>query len=166
MDNEGSPFPPLKPQSPQPTVIVPPAQEDNAVPPVESPVQHVLPPVQCEPVPALNWLHLKTGFVGKLDKDAGACLLRKMIVWTHAFPEGVKVQRFYFTLGGDTGLWYESLTPIAVGCSSLKSQVRCQYSRIGNTREQLLHTWSSFHIDRNSVNIDSYVTCIRQVAAQ
>ena len=41
---------------------------------------------------------------------------------------------------------------------------RQQYSKIGNTREQLLHTWRSFHFDKNTETIDAYLHCIRQVA--
>ena len=40
---------------------------------------------------------------------------------------------------------------------------RQQYSKIGNTREQLFHTWRSFHFDENAETIDAYVHCIRQV---
>ena len=41
---------------------------------------------------------------------------------------------------------------------------RQQYSKIGNTREQLFHAWRSFHFDENTETIDVYVHCIRQVA--
>ena len=41
---------------------------------------------------------------------------------------------------------------------------RQQYSKIGNTREQLFHVWRSFSFE-NTETIDVYVTCIRQVAA-
>ena len=41
---------------------------------------------------------------------------------------------------------------------------RQQYSKIGNTREQLFHVWRSFHFDENTETIDIYVHCIRQVA--
>ena len=41
---------------------------------------------------------------------------------------------------------------------------RQQYSKIGNTREQLFHMWRSFHFDGNTETIDAYVHCIRQVA--
>ena len=40
---------------------------------------------------------------------------------------------------------------------------RQQYSKIGNTREQLFHAWRSFHFDENAETIDTYVHCIRQV---
>ena len=40
-----------------------------------------------------------------------------------------------------------------------------KYSEKGNTREQLFHGWRSFHFDKNSESVDSYVTCIRQVVA-
>ena len=40
---------------------------------------------------------------------------------------------------------------------------RQQYSKIGNTREQLFHTSRSFHFDENTETIDAYVNHIRQV---
>ena len=50
------------------------------------------PPVQPEPVPALNWSHLKPQFVGKPDEDAEVHLLRTNDwMGTRAFPECVKV---------------------------------------------------------------------------
>ena len=41
--------------------------------------------------------------------------------------------------------------------------LRQQYSKIGNTREQLFHTWRSFHFDENVETIDAYVNHIRQI---
>ena len=38
------------------------------------------------------------------------------------------------------------------------------YSKVGNTREQLVHAWRSFNFDENTETIDAYVTQIRQVA--
>ena len=84
---------------------------------------------------------------------------------THAFPEGVKVQRFCLTLVGEARLWYESLRPIALDRNGLQTQFRQQYSKIGNTREQLFHVWRSFHFNENIEMLAAYVTCIRQVAA-
>ena len=46
----------------------------------------------------------------------------------------------------------------------LQNQFRQQYSKIGNPREQLFHAWRSFHFDENTETLDSYITCIRQVA--
>ena len=46
----------------------------------------------------------------------------------------------------------------------LQNQFRQQYSKKGNVREQLFHTWRSFHFDENTETLDSYVTHIRQVA--
>ena len=51
---------------------------------------------------------------------------------THAFPVGVKVQRFCFTLVGEARLWYEVLRPIALDWNGLQTQFRQQYSVIGN----------------------------------
>ena len=58
---------------------------------------------------------------------------------THAFLEGVKVQRFCLTLVGDARLWYESLRPIALDWNGFKTQFKQQYSKIEITREQLFH---------------------------
>ena len=103
-------------------------------------------------------------FRGKPDEDAKAHLLMTND-WmdTHAFPEGVKVQQFCLILVGEARLWYESLTPIALDWNGLQNQLRQQYSKIGNTREQLFHAWRSFHFDGNTDMLDAYVTCIRQV---
>ena len=79
--------------------------------------------------------------------------------------EDVKVQRFCLTLTGEARLWYESLTPIANNWPALQENFRRQYSKIGNTEEQLFHVWRSFHYDENSETVDAYVNRIRQVAA-
>ena len=45
----------------------------------------------------------------------------------------------------------------------LQNQFQQQYSKIGNSREQLFHVLRSFHFDENTESLDSYVTCINQV---
>ena len=82
---------------------------------------------------------------------------------THEFLDQVKVQRFCLTLLGEARLWYESLRPINADWVSLQNLFRQQYSKIGNTREQLFHVWKSFHFDENAEMIDAYVNRIRQV---
>ena len=83
---------------------------------------------------------------------------------THEFPEQVEVQRFCLTLIGEARLWHELLRPINVDWVGLQNMFRQQYSKIGNTKEQLFHAWRSFHFDENVEMIDTYVNCIRQVA--
>ena len=61
-------------------------------------------------------------------------------------------------------LWYELLRPIANDWQALQEKFRQQYSKIGNTIEQLFHAWRSFHYDENAKMIDVYVNHIRQVA--
>ena len=119
---------------------------------------------EAPPRPQLNWSYFKPEFVGKPDEDAEAHLLR-MNDWmdTHVFPDQVKVQRFCLTLIGEARLWYESLRPINVHSVSLQNLFRQQYSKIGNTREQLFHAWRSFHFDENAEMIDANVNRIRQV---
>ena len=46
----------------------------------------------------------------------------------------------------------------------LQTMFRCQYSKVGNTREQLFHTWKSFHYDENVETPNAYVIRIKQVA--
>ena len=55
------------------------------------------------------------------------------------------------------------MSPIANDWQALQEQFRQQYSKIGNTREQLFNAWRSFHYDENSKTIDACVNCIRQV---
>ena len=83
---------------------------------------------------------------------------------THGFQDHVKVQIFCLTLTGKARLWYESLRLINVDWVGLQNTFRQQYSKIGNTREQPLHAWRSFHFDENTEMIDAYINCIRQVA--
>ena len=92
--------------------------------------------------------------------------LRRMNDWmdTHNFQDQVMVQRFCWTLVGEVRLWYESLRPINANCEGLQNMFRQQYSKIGNTREQLFHAWQSFYFDENMETIDTYVNHIRQVA--
>ena len=132
------------------------------------------PPLTAEPqapqqpahqVVYLNWSHFKPEFSGKPDEDAEAHLLHTNDwMTTHYFLEGVKVQRFSLTMLGEAGLWYQSLGSINIDWQGLQNLFRQQYSKIGNTREQLFHAWRSFNFDENTENIGAYVTCIKQLA--
>ena len=149
----------------------PPALQPPPVIPAVVPSVHLVQPPtpptqQNQPaqMPQLNWPHFKTRILGKPDEDTEAHILRANDwVETHAFPEVVQVQRFCLALVGEARLWYESLRPIAVDWNGLQDQSRQQCSKIGNTREQLLHAWRSFHYDENTETLDTYVTGIRQV---
>ena len=100
--------------------------------------------------PQLNLSHFKPEYAGRPDEDAEALLLR-MNNWmdTHKFLEHVKVQRFCLTLIVEARLWYKSLRLINVDSVGLQNIFRQQYSKIGNTREQLIHAWRSFHFNEN-----------------
>ena len=76
-----------------------------------------------------------------------------------------KSRDFVQTLSGEATLWYQSLKPINIDWQGLQNLFRQQYSKKGNTREQLFHAWISFNFDDNTETIDTYVTHIRQVAA-
>ena len=56
-------------------------------------------------MPQLNGSHFKQEFSGKPEEDAEAHLLRmNNLIDTNALPEGVKVQHFCLTLGGEARL--------------------------------------------------------------
>ena len=114
----------------------------------------------------LNWSHFKPEFSGTPDEDAEAQLLHT-IDWmnAHNFVEGVKVHGFCFKTIREARLWYHSLEPVNVNWQGLQNLFRQQYSKIGNTGEQLFHVWRSFSFDENTETIDAYVTHISQVAA-
>ena len=91
--------------------------------------------------------------------------LGQMTGWTHTtFRITLNVKRFCLTLVGEARLWYESLRLINEDCEELQCIFRQQYSRIGNTREQLFHAKRSFHFDENTETIDTYVHHIRQAS--
>ena len=87
----------------------------------------------------INWSHFKPKFSGKPEEDAEAHLLRtKDWMDTHRFQEDDKVQRFCLTLTEEARLWYESLRLINTDWTELQISFRQQYSKIGNTREQVI----------------------------
>ena len=162
MPDGGSPAPQPPPHYTTSGTSVPLVQQPTP------PVQLMVPPaqpIQPAPMPQLYWSHFKSEFAGKPDKDAEAHLLRTSD-WmdTHVFWEGVKFQQFCLTLEGEARLWYESLRPITLDQNGIQNQFWQQYSKIGNTREQLCHAWRFFHFNENTETLYTYVTCIRQVA--
>ena len=83
----------------------------------------------------------------------------------HCFIDDVKVQRICLTLLGEARLWFQSLEPLQnTTWPQLRSLFRQRHSKLGNTCEQLFHTWRSFIFDKNTKTIDSYVIQIKQVA--
>ena len=56
------------------------------------------------------------------------------------------------------------LRPINVDWLGLQNTFRQQYSKIGNTREQLFHAWRSFHFGEDAEMIDTYINHRRQVS--
>ena len=83
----------------------------------------------------------------------------------HNFPDGDKVRHFHLTLIGEASLWYESLAFLDDDWPALQNKFRWQYSKIGNTPEQLFHVWRTFKFDENTDTIDSHVLRMSQVAA-
>ena len=88
----------------------------------------------------LKWSLFKPKYSRKPDKDAEDHLLRTND-WmdTHGFQDHIKVQRFCLTVTGEARLWYKLLRPINIDWLGLQNICRQQYSKIGNTREQLFH---------------------------
>ena len=114
----------------------------------------------------LNWSHFKPEFSGKPDEDAEAHLLC-MNDWmtAHHSVEGVKVQRFCFNTVRRSNIMVSFIRTNEHRLARVTKFIRQQYSKIGNTREQLFHAWKSFSFDENTETIDAYVIHIRQVAA-
>ena len=113
-----------------------------------------------------NWIGKKPEFSDKPEEDAESHLL-SMRDWmeVHNFPEGEKVRCFHVTLIGEARLWYESLAPLDNDWPTLQNKFRWQYSKIGNTSEQLFYAWRTFKFDENRDSIDSYVLRMSQVVA-
>ena len=113
-----------------------------------------------------NWIGKKPEFSGKPEEDAESHLLStRDWMEVHNIPEGEKVRHFQVTLIGEARLWYESLALLDNDWSTLQNKFRWQYSKIGNTQEQLFHAWRTFKFDENTDSIDSYVLRMSQVAA-
>ena len=135
-----------------------PAHREGQPPPQQIPIG------QQQPM-HMNWSHFKPEYSGKPEEDVEVHLLQTNDwMTTHDFPEAVKVQRFCLTLVGGARNWYATLEPLAVTWPEQQNMFRCQYSKIGNTREQLFHAWRSFHYDENVETPDAYVIRIKQVA--
>ena len=124
------------------------------------PVQPPQQPAPAQPVPIgpvvpapqvfyQNWTGKKNEFSGKPEEDAGSHLLSTGD-WmkAHNFPDKVKVRHFYLTLTGEARLWCESLAPLDNDWQALQNKFRWQYSKIGNTPEQLFHAWRTFKFDK------------------
>ena len=121
------------------------------------------------PVPQIfyqNWIGKKPEFSGKPEEDVESHLLStREWMEAHNFREGEKVRNFRVTLIGEARLWYESLAPLDNDWPTLQNKFRWQYSKIGNTPEQLFHAWRTFKFDENTDSIDPYVFIMSQVAA-
>ena len=79
----------------------------------------------------------------------------------YKFPNEVKVRHFHLTLTCEARLWHESLALLDDDWPALQNKFRWQYSKIGNTPEQLFHACRTFKFDENR----SYVLRMSQVAA-
>ena len=121
------------------------------------------------PVPQIvyqNWIGKKPEFSGKPEEDAESHLLStRDWMEVHNFPEGEKLRHFRVTLIGEARLWYKSLAPLDNDWPTLQNKFRWQYSKIGNTPEQLFHAWRTFKFDENTDSVDSCVLRMSQVAA-
>ena len=92
--------------------------------------------------PELHWSHFKPKYAGKPEEDMETYLLR-MNDWmdTHNFQDQVKLQRLSLTLVEEARLSFELLRPINADWEGLQNMFRQQYSKLGNTQEQLFHAW-------------------------
>ena len=136
-----------------------PAPAPGPAQPVPQLVPAQLAPAGVVPVPQIfyqNWIGKKLEFSGKPQEDAESHLLStRDWMETHNFPEGENIRCFRVTLIGEARLWYESLAPLDNEWPTLQNKVRWQYSKIGNTPEQLFHAWRTFKFDKNTDSVDS-----------
>ena len=94
-----------------------------------------------------NWIGKKPEFSGKPEEDAESHLLStRDWMEAHNFPNEVKVRHFCLTLIGEARLWYESLAFLDDDWPALQNKFGWQYSKIGNTPEQLFHAWRTFNL--------------------
>ena len=140
------------------------AVQNVPVQPLQQPVPMQPAPARIMPTPQIfyqNWIGKKPEFSGNPEEDAESHLL-SMRDWmeVHNFPEGEKVRHFRVTLIGEARLWHESLAPLDNDWPTLQNKFRWQYSKIGNTPEQLFHAWRTFKFDENF-----YVLRMSQVVA-
>ena len=113
-----------------------------------------------------NWIGKKHEFSGKPEEDVESHLLStRDWLEAHNFPDEVKVRHFCLTLICEARLWYESLALLDNDWPPLQNKFRWQYSKIGNTPEQLFHVWRTFKFDENMDMIDFYVLRMSHVAA-
>ena len=113
-----------------------------------------------------NWIGKKPELSGKPKEDADSHLLStRDWMKAHNFPDRDKVRHFHLTLIGEARLWYESLALLDDDWPALQNKFRWQFSKIGNTPEQLFHAWRTFKFDENTHMIDSYILRMSQVAA-
>ena len=169
MDGPNAP----NPANPNAQNLVDQNQDQDQVPagqvPVPQPVPAQLAPAGVMHVAQIiyqNWIGKKPEFSGKPEEDVESHLLStRDWMEVYNFPEGEKVRHFRVTLIGEARLWYESLALLDNDWPALQNKFRWQYSKIGNTLEQMFHTWRTFKFDENTDSIDSYVLRMSQVAA-
>ena len=95
-----------------------------------------------------NWIGKKPEFSGKPEEDAESHLLTtRDWMEAHNFLEGDTVRHFCLMLIGEARLLYELLPPLDDNWPTLQNKFRWQYSKIGNTPEQLFHAWRTFKFD-------------------
>ena len=153
----------------QDQVPVGPALPQGPVQPIPPLVPNQLAPAGVVPIPQIiyqNWIEKKPEFSGKPEEDMEFHLLStRDWMEVHNFPEGEKVRHFCVTLIDEARLFYKSLALLDNDWPALQNKFRWQYSKIGNTPEQLFHAWRTFKFDENTDSIDSYVLRMSQVTA-
>ena len=87
-------------------------------------------------------------WIGKKPEEDAESHLLSTRDWmeAHNFPN--KVRQFSLTLTGEARLWYESLAPLDNDWPALQNKFRWQYSKLGNTPEQLYPAWRTFKFDK------------------
>ena len=88
---------------------------------------------------------LGTGHILNQNCQVDQMKMQKLTDWEQMMGwEPIIVQRrqrykILLTLMAEAKLWYESLDPVVEDWQGLQDQFRHQYSKFGNTQEQLIH---------------------------
>ena len=69
---------------------------------------------------------------------------------THNLVAGLRVQRFPLTIVWSSQIIVLVHTSISSKLGGITGDIRTQFSKIDNIREQLFHAWGSFCFDENA----------------
>ena len=105
--------------------------------------------------PVFIKLHVKCLIFSAKDREnaEGHLLCSNDWLNSQGIAKVAKCGRFCLTLGGDTNLWYEFITPVGNDLNSLQRPLCRQFSKLGQTLEELFQRWRSFSFMRQLLHL-------------